>query len=94
MKTLQKTSLFWDIDRLDPQKHEKFIIERILTFGDENDFKWALDTYGEERIKKYFLESRNLDKKSLSFWCQYFNFDYLKCTQNQSVKKQGPFWKR
>jgi hypothetical protein len=73
METLQKKSLFWDVEFLDPQKYGKFIVERILTFGDQEDFRWALNFYGKDRIKQYFSESKNLDKKSSSFWRQYFN---------------------
>ncbi len=75
METLQKTSLFWDVAGLDPRQNERFIIERILAFGDEEDFHWAEDFYGAEKIKKALLRSRTLDKKSLSFWRYYFNIE-------------------
>ncbi|MFA4998417.1 MAG: hypothetical protein WC514_00085 [Candidatus Paceibacterota bacterium] len=94
METLQKVSLFWDVRDLDPQKHARFIIERILAFGDENDFSWAVGFYGKEKIKECFLKSRSLDRKSTSFWCQYFNLGHLKCIQNQLIKKQNIFWKK
>lgn len=94
METLQKTSLFWDVKDLDPQKHIQFIIERILSFGDEDDFNWAINLYGKEKIKECFLKSKSLDKKSTSFWCKYFNLGNLKCTQSQSIKKQNIFWKK
>lgn len=67
MKTLRKTSLFWDVKNLDPRRHARFIIERILAFGDKDDFDWAVDFYGKEKIKKCFLKNKILDKKSLSF---------------------------
>ena len=94
METLQKTSLFWDVKDLDPRKHARFIIERILAFGDKDDFNWAVNFYGKEEIKKCFLKSKALDKKSLSFWCHYFNLNKKKCIQSQSTKKQSMFWKR
>ena len=79
METLQKNSLFWDTVRIDPQKNGKFVIERILTYGDEEDFRWASDFYGAEKIKNVLSLSRTLDKKSLSFWRQYFNVEKTKC---------------
>jgi len=94
METLQKTSLFWDVRDIDPQKHARFIIERILAYGDETDFNWAINFYGKEKIKEYFLKSKTLDKKSLSFWCQYFNLNEEKCIRNRSTQKQSAFWKR
>jgi len=94
MEILQKTSLFWDVKDLDPRKHARFVIERILAFGDEDDFSWAVDFYGKEKIKECFLKNKVLDKKSTSFWCQYFNLGQSKCIQNQLIKKQNIFWKR
>jgi hypothetical protein len=94
METLQKTSLFWDVIDINPQKHAQFIIERILAYGDEADFNWAIDFYGKEKVKDYFLKSKTLDKKSLSFWCQYFNLNKEKCIQKQSTQKQSAFSKK
>ena len=94
METLQKTSLFWDTKETDPRKNERFVIERILAYGDEADLKWALDFYGKEKLKKYVSKTRNLDKKSLSFWRQYFNINPLKCTRKQSMTKQSAFWRK
>ncbi|OGY89290.1 MAG: hypothetical protein A2927_00450 [Candidatus Komeilibacteria bacterium RIFCSPLOWO2_01_FULL_45_10] len=94
MQTLTKKSLFWDVAKVDPRKNEKFIIERILNYGDEADFRWARESYGDKIVKETLLKSQALDNKSLSFWCQYFNLDQNKCLKNQSTKKQGWFWKR
>lgn len=94
MKTLTKKSLFWDVAKVDPRKNEKFIIERILNYGDEADFRWAKESYGDKRVKEMVLKSRALDNKSLSFWRQYFNLEQNKCLKNQSAKKQSWFSKK
>lgn len=94
METLAKKSLFWDSPKLDPQKNKRFILERILNFGDVDDFRWAIKSYGKNEIKENVLSSKTLDKKSLSFWCQYFNLDQKRCLKNQSARKQSWFWKR
>lgn len=73
METLKKRSLFWDVAEINPQKNSRFVIGRILAFGDQDDFKWAEKFYGEEKIKQEVLNSRSLDRKSLSFWRQFFN---------------------
>lgn len=92
METLKKKTLFWDTDNADPQKHNAFIIGRILNFGDIDDFNWAMRFYGKEKIKGAILESRELSRKTLFFWCQYFNIDKTKCLRKQSVVKQNAFW--
>lgn len=94
MKTLNKKSLFWDTQKVDPKKNEKFVIERILSLGEKDDFDWARKFYGEDRLKKYLLEGKNIDEKSLLFWCQYFKINPKKCTQNQLTMKQSAFWRR
>lgn len=94
METLTKKSLFWDVNTLDPVKNKKFIIERILNYGDEVDFCWAKETYGDKKIKEALLKSRALDKKSLSFWCQYFKLDQNRCLENQSARRPSGFSKR
>ena len=94
MQTLTKKSLFWDVAEIDPQKNKKFIIERILNFGDEADFRWAMKSYGEGEVKETILKTRALDDKSRFFWCQYFNLDQNKCLKNQSAKKQSWFWRK
>ncbi|PIZ00457.1 hypothetical protein COY62_02480 [bacterium (Candidatus Howlettbacteria) CG_4_10_14_0_8_um_filter_40_9] len=96
METLKKTSLFWDVElkTLDAEKHKKFIIERILLFGNVEDFRWARDFYGEKCIKDVVISNRTLDRKSQNFWCQYFNINQKLCIRNQSTKRQSLFWKR
>ena len=94
MQTLAKRSLFWDVRKVDPEKNSGFIIGRILQFGDEADFRWAKKNYGGAKIKSELLCAKNLDDKSLAFWCRYFNIDRKQCISNQSIKKQTAFWKK
>lgn len=94
MNTLQKQSLFWDVRSVDPVKNSDFVIERILNFGDIDDFKWAIKFYGKDKMKRGAENSRELDSKSLSFWCRYFNIDKSICIQKQLKAKQSAFWRR
>lgn len=93
MSTLFKKSLFWDVSSVDEEKNGRFIIERVLSFGNEKDFRRTIKRYGKEEIADVVLKSRNLDKKSRSFWCQYFQLS-SKCLNNPSTRKPGLFWKR
>lgn len=97
MKTLKKRSLFWDVNlnEIDPDTHRWFIIERILDRGDLEDLKWSKRRYGEESLKKVFLESAGkFNAKTNNFWCLLFGLDKKKCIPKQSIRKQSPFWKR
>lgn len=94
METLSKPSLFWDVRSVDPDKNSDFVIDRILNSGDEEDLRWAIKYYGIVKMKARFEQNRNLDDKSFSFWCKYFDIDKSSCIQKQLKAKQGAFWKR
>jgi hypothetical protein len=94
MKTLEKRSLFWDSEKLDINENKKHIVERILSFGDVDDFAWMMKKYDKKEIKEIFLNSRRLDKKSVNFWQYYFNINDKKWKKDQSTKKQSMFWKK
>jgi hypothetical protein len=96
MQTLPSPTLFWDSDMtdLDIVKHARFIIERVLSRGDIEDFRWMKSTYDEEKIKSVVVENRTLDKRSQNFWCSYFNISPSICIRNQSNQAQSPFWTR
>lgn len=58
--------LFWDVDlnQIDTDKHEKFIIVRIFERGDVEDIRQCRRFYSNSKIKsallnsKHFLQSR------------------------------------
>jgi hypothetical protein len=65
-----RPELFWDVDvkTLDPKKHARYIIERILDFGNDNEVRWAWHQYQKPVIKDIVLNSRVLHDKSRSLW--------------------------
>jgi len=69
MKTLEKKSLFWDIDieRLSFENDWFFIIERILEFGDIDDLSWMKKTFKKEQIRDTVHKSRILSRRTLSY---------------------------
>ena len=68
IKTLSE-HLFWDIDisDIDVQKHNKFIIKKVLLYGTFNDWKKILNFYGKDSIISISKTIKELDKKTLSF---------------------------
>jgi hypothetical protein len=61
---------FWDVDPagLDPVRHESYIIERILEFGDEKAARWLFSTFSRGNISAVLDLSRSLSMKSRNFW--------------------------
>lgn len=96
METLEKQTLFWDVDRasIDPEHNKRFIIERILSRGDIDDIRWAHEFYGDDILREVLLKTKTLDRKSLSFWCFYFDIDKRQCIQKPSLLKRAAFWKK
>lgn len=80
--------LFWDTDvtKLDPQKHSSYIIERVVSRGEWDDWKNLLDFYGHEQIRHVVISLRHLDAKTHHFLAMYFNcpLESFRCyTQKQ-----------
>lgn len=89
--------LFWDTDpkKIDTKKHARYIIERVLRFGDFDDYHSMRDIYSVEDIKNVILEERvDLDPKSLNLWCHSFGIEESICTKKLLAKTQELFWRR
>ncbi|MFZ4543623.1 MAG: DUF6922 domain-containing protein [Saprospiraceae bacterium] len=67
--------IFWDIDfeKLDYQKHQTYIIERVLMYGKITDWRAIQAYYGNELIKETALQARYLDPKTLAFASTIFD---------------------
>ncbi|GBE16826.1 hypothetical protein BMS3Abin15_00650 [bacterium BMS3Abin15] len=65
---------FWDcdFDSLTLEKYGKFIVERILSYGNLHDIKWLFAHMEENQIRDTVLASRRLDKKTLNYWKTFF----------------------
>ncbi len=66
--------LFWDvkIEKIDLKIHSKFVISRILNFGDERAIKWLKKEFSDNEIKSIIKNNRYLDKKTLNFLKLYY----------------------
>ena len=85
-------ALFWDIDfeKIDYQKHIRFVIERVLTRGNLSDWFELKKQYDLEQIKKEIIEIRFLDEKTLNFCSHLFTIpkEKFRCyTQNPFIPK-------
>lgn len=95
--SLNKT-LFWDVNfrDLDYQKDAFFIIERVLNYGDEEDYQTIKKIYGLPRIKNIAKKINYINKKNINFWSIIFNIplNSFKCTKKFLNKKQNLFLAR
>jgi hypothetical protein len=88
---------FWDVDiaKVDKKKNDKFIIERILEYGDRKEIKWMEKTFSKSRIKDVIRKSRRLSLKSANYWAIIFNLkrDDVLCLKRYYQKKPNLIWK-
>ena len=61
--------LFWDVDTsdLDINTHSKYIISKVLQYGNYSDWKILIACYGIDNIVKKAQSIRELDKRSATF---------------------------
>ena len=66
-----RQSLFWDVDpkTIDPQKNARYIIERVLDLGRDQEVHWLFHYYSRQKIKDTMKRSRGvLHNKTKALW--------------------------
>ena len=86
--------LFWDIDvnSLNAEKDQFFIIERVMNYGLWLDFVELMQFYGKETVRKEIVKSSYLKKDVLNFLCLYLNLkpSQFKCYKRRQLTE--PHW--
>lgn len=70
IKMPRRPSLFWDVDpkTVDPKKHARYIIERILDFGTDKEARWMWNTYSKSLVRDVVEKSRVLHPPTRALW--------------------------
>jgi len=65
-----RRSLFWDVDpkTIDPEKNAKYIIERMLEFGNDDEVRWMWLYYSPELIRDVVNNRRGLHPTVKPLW--------------------------
>jgi len=66
----RRPSLFWDVDpkTVDPKKHARYIIERILEFGTDKEVRWLWLAYSQQLIRDVAQRSRVIHPQTRVLW--------------------------
>lgn len=85
------THLFWDVKQgtLDPEKHRRLIVERVIERGGLKDLALLQQIYKKEEIQDEIRKINWLNEKDQAFVHVYFDIPYteLKCyTKKQSAR--------
>ena len=65
-----RKSLFWDVNpkTIDPDKNAKYIIERIMDFGNDREARWIYGRYPRSLLHDVVKKSRSLHPQSRALW--------------------------
>ncbi len=65
-----RQSLFWDtnLDNIDLQKNARYVIERIMDFGNDEEAKWIWKKYDKSLLKDVVEKSRCLRPDTKKLW--------------------------
>ena len=61
---------FWETDfsKVDPKKHQTYIIERLMEYGDTKAYRWLVKNFAKPEIKNVAANSRRINPKTKKFW--------------------------
>ncbi len=67
-------SLFWDTDpgKIHIKKNARYIIERVLEFGDMDAIEWLHKVYSVYTIIDVLYLSKTITEKTRNFWLIWF----------------------
>jgi hypothetical protein len=66
--------LFWDTDvsGLNVWKHRKYVVERVLEFGNETAYRWLFRTFSREDIIGVVKTSSRISRKTATMMANFY----------------------
>ena len=87
---------FWDVnfDKLDTSKRSRFVIERLLEYGDFPELKWLFAEFPEKQIVDTLKRSHRLSKRRASGWANYFGIprEEVLCLNKVYLSQPAAIW--
>jgi len=70
MKPKLRQSLFWDTDvkNIDLKKNARYVIERVLDFGRDEEVRWLWKVYKKPLLRDTVENSRSLRPRTKILW--------------------------
>lgn len=88
-------ALFWDVDAgaLDLAGHRKYIIERVLEFGDEAAYRWLFSAYPDEEIISVVKASRRISRRTAAMMANFYRIPEaeVRCLQTACGREFWPY---
>jgi hypothetical protein len=86
--------IFWETnyDTIDWDKNVRYVIERVVTYGNMSDWNAIRTYYGMDRIRDEMLQSRDLDRKTLTFLSCIFDIPKEKFRCYNTIRLNPGHW--
>jgi hypothetical protein len=68
IKSMFKSSLFWDADEIDAEKHAAYVIARVLDYGGIEDVRMLRKLYTDNKIGEVVRKRRGLFPQTGKYW--------------------------
>ena len=67
----------YDIESLDPTRHQHLIIERVLAYGNRRELHWLFALYGRVNITGWVRQwgARRLPWRRYNLWCAFLGLE-------------------
>jgi len=87
---------FWDINpaELDVSAHPRYVIERLLEYGDFTEIRWLLSRFNHVEIMDAFKRSRTLSRRRAVFWANFFDIPRkeVRCLSRSYQAQREAIW--
>ncbi len=87
---------FWEVDfkQLSLIRFRRYILERLMEYGDEKAVRWLRDQFSSDEIKEVLIRARGLSPRSANFWRLVVGLEPQKvlCLQKSSIAIRKKFW--
>ncbi len=89
---------FWDITpaELDVSQHPRYVIERLLEYGDFPELRWLFGRFTRNEIVKTLQTTRRLSLRSANFWAQILRIPQkqVRCLNKRFQQTHNQIWQR
>lgn len=87
---------FWEVDfsKLDALKYPKYIIIRLMEYGNLKAIKWMKNNFATRQINSALRHTRGLSKKTANFWAlvQGIEKEDILCLSKEYLAKRKTVW--
>lgn len=82
----------YDLAKLDPKRDADLLIQRVLEFGDWEEVRWLIRTYGVARIRQFLRRrgERWLRPVTFNYWRKLFRL--RKWEHSPFPTSKGELW--